>query len=271
MKLSCLPVSLFPDLISGKMKMAEWLAFAKECGYDGADISVHFLPIRSVRQIDDMKKVIDESGIRIEMMTTYPDFTTPDDIRREIELCHALSDIAMASSLGIRYVRLTAGQYYPGEDEYQAITNAVECFKVCCEKANKLGVKLLIENHSKPGAWEREDFDFNMRRFMALLDKLKGLPVGVNFDTANAFILGEDAVALFEKIYDRVETIHVNDASRVGELAFCMVGEGRSPIKGVLEAAKARGFNGLVSIEEASFRGKEGIAHAARYVRSLMG
>ena len=43
MKLSCLPVSLFPEIISGRMSVAEWAKLATEVGLDGLDLSVLFL------------------------------------------------------------------------------------------------------------------------------------------------------------------------------------------------------------------------------------
>jgi sugar phosphate isomerase/epimerase len=270
MILSCLPVSLFGELNSGRMPLGDWLRFAKECGFDAADISVHTLHFRSVRQVEGYRREIEDAGIPVAMMTTYPDFTTPDKTKLEAEVIHAKSDVALAGALGISHVRLTAGQFYRELDEYKMASQAAECFEACCETAEKFGVSLLLENHSKPGAWDREDFDFNIRRFDLLLEKLKGLPVGINFDTANAFLLGEDAVSLFEKYYPRIASIHVNDAPRIGELKFCEVGCGKAPVAEVLALAKKRGFDGLISIEEASGKGKEGIARAEKTVRKML-
>lgn len=270
MRLSCLPVSLFPELISGEMTVPEWLSFAKEIGLDAADISVHFIPVRTIKYIDGLRKDIADVGLPIAMMTTYPDFTAPEAVNREIEVIHSLSDIALASQLGIEYIRITAGQLYPGQPEEKTIENIYECFERCCDAAERLGVKLLIENHSKPGAWEREDFVFKTERFLAVADRIKTLPIGINFDTANTFVRGDDCVSLFKQLFNRIETIHINDAKEIGKLEFCGSGKGIAPIEKIIDIAKERSFSGLLSIEDVSGDGKTGIAEAVKYVRGLM-
>jgi hypothetical protein len=43
MKLSCLPVSLFGELNTGKMPIEDFFALAEEVGLDGIDISMNYL------------------------------------------------------------------------------------------------------------------------------------------------------------------------------------------------------------------------------------
>ena len=47
MKISCLPVSIFGDVCSGKMDIVDWAREAKSMGYDGIDISIMFLENRT--------------------------------------------------------------------------------------------------------------------------------------------------------------------------------------------------------------------------------
>ena len=45
MKLSCLPVSLYPDIIAGRVSLAAWARMGAELGLDAVDASIlFFLP-----------------------------------------------------------------------------------------------------------------------------------------------------------------------------------------------------------------------------------
>ena len=62
MKLSCLPVSLFGDICSGKMTLSEWACTAKKIGYDGIDISIMFLKNRTPTYLKSLKEVAEFEG-----------------------------------------------------------------------------------------------------------------------------------------------------------------------------------------------------------------
>ena len=83
MKMSCLPVSLFGDICSGKMELVDWAREAKDMGYDGIDISIMFLKNRTPTYLAALKRQLNEIRMPIIMMTTYPDFTHPDSVQRE--------------------------------------------------------------------------------------------------------------------------------------------------------------------------------------------
>lgn len=256
---SCLPVCLFPKIISGEMSVGDWARSARDMGFDAIDMSILFVPQRTPAAIGRLRRELNQSGMPVAMMTTYPDFTQPDPVLRDYQLAHAISDLAVAAELGVRYLRITAGQTHPGLPDADGVRLAAEGIAKCCDRASRWGVKLLLENHSKPGAWERPDFDFHTGRFLRLVEALGDLPVEINFDTANTFALGDDAVAVFRQVYPRVASIHVNDIADCAALRFVGVGDGQAPIREIFEAAKQRGYDGLMSIEEAGSDGLAGI------------
>ena len=267
MKLSCLPVTLFKDIISGKSTIGEWAAYAKELGLDGLDLSVLCVKDRTPVCVTAARKALEQEEMGCVMITTYPDFTNPDEIQRERELAFANADVALASALGAKYLRITAGQVYDLEDEDKALEIVKKYFLSVKETADKLGVKLLFENHSKPGAWENPDYLFDTRRFLKLAELLKDTDIRINFDTANTVAFGDDAVEVFKKILPQIETIHVNDLKAPGGVDFMVCGRGVAPIKEIFAEAKKAGFDGWVCIEEAGFQGKEGIAEAVNFTR----
>ena len=269
MKLSCLPVSLFPNIVDGKMDIYEWADSAREIGLDAIDMSILFFPNRTRREICGVKEALARAGMKVAMVTTYPDFADPSAVQRIRELSHTCSDIAVAEEIGASYVRITAGQVHYEEDVQKTLKNVVECFKECEEFASQTNVKLLFENHAKPGAWDREDFDFNTSVFLNLAEETKHSQIKINFDTANTLAHGDDPVAVFQKVFHQVETIHVADIKAAGKLEYTEIGNGVAPIKEILQIAKTNGFDGLISIEEASMNGLDGIRRAVATVRNL--
>src|SRR5512133_501211 len=81
-KLSCLPVSFFDDIISGSMSVGQWAHIGCELGLDAVDLSILFVPDRSAAAVAALRKQIEAEGMSGAMITSYPDFTNPDSGQR---------------------------------------------------------------------------------------------------------------------------------------------------------------------------------------------
>ena len=265
-KLSCLPVSLYPEFYGGTRTVPQWSAQGSMLGLDAVDINALFLKDKTEAEIGQIRA---ELEIPVFMVSAYSDFTHPSRETRQEVLNTALADIRAAQQIGASWIRLTAGQAHPGETDADMIDRAYAGFAVCAEAAEKAGVGILLENHSQPGAWKYPDFDFHLERFAALWDRLRELPVSVNFDTANAYALG-DWKAILNGAAGRIATVHLNDLSSVSPLGFARIGGGIVPLEEMLRAVYATGFSGAVCIEEAGFRGWEGVEKAAAYAKELL-
>ncbi|MDD5603683.1 MAG: sugar phosphate isomerase/epimerase [Eubacteriales bacterium] len=271
MKLSCLPVSFFKDIISGAMSPGEWASSASKLGLDAIDMSILMIRNRTPVYLKKLAEEISGTEMKITMITTYPDFTNPSEIQRKREMAYLVSDIAVAGQLNAGYLRITAGQdyRYDGPDADRILGIVSDSFSEAEKQAAIHGVKLVFENHSKPGAWERPDFLFPTQNFLKLagMMKLKRSSVKINFDTANTLAYGDDPVEVFKSVLPQVETIHVSDIKAAGGIDFTVIGEGAAPVREILGMAKAAGFDGWVCIEEASGTGIDGVAKAVDFVR----
>ena len=269
MKLSILPVSLFPELTGGKMNLAEWAACAQAAGADGYDASILFFPNTAPNTVLSMKEELIRKQITIPpvMLCSYPDFTNPDPMERERQIDYFRRDIALASDFGFSCVRMTAGQAHPGLSVEKGVGYALACFEQVIDTAEKYHVKLCLENHAKPGAWPKTDFTFDPKAFLELYRAVKDMPIGINFDTANAVACGADPIRLLETVIDRVWTVHMNDTSVIGTLSPVLIGTGLVNFEEVFSLLKSRGFDGWVCIEEASGRGLDGIREAITFAR----
>lgn len=264
-QISCLPVSLYAEFFSGQRTVAQWSRQGKELGLDAVDINALFLREKSIEEIQQIRA---ELTAPVLMISTYSDFTLPSEEKRAEAVETAVMDMRRAQAIGARYIRLTAGQAYPGEPDDKMIQRAYDGFARCAEVSQETGVEILIENHSKPGAWEYSDYNFHVERFLELWEALKTLPVSVNYDTANAYALKEWE-RLLDAVEGRIATVHLNDLASAKPLAFALVGEGIVPLEAMLREIKSTGFCGPICIEEAGFQGWEGIAKAVAYTRKL--
>lgn len=270
MKISCLPVSLFGDIMNGKMTISEWAKSAKKIGYEGIDISIMLLKNRTPVYINKLAKEMEEIDMPIVMMTTYPDFTHPDPIQRQREFDYLVGDIALASQLKIKYLRILAGQAHPQMPVEKGIQLVIENFKKIDPIGQKYGITLLYEDHTKPGAWDYIDFSFPTNIFLEICNGIRDTSIKLNFDTGNIVAYGLDPLDVAPKVFDMIETIHITDMKESGKFEPTVIGEGVVPNKQFLKYLKDHGFDGWLCIEEASGTGLDGIKTAYEFVRNSL-
>ncbi len=269
MKLSCLPVSLFKELDSGAFTIRQWANYGKSIGLDAVDLMMVNIKSHTPKYLRLLREDLESADIGIAMITTYPDFTHPDALQREREVEYLRNDIAVASQLGARFLRVTAGQAHPETGVDEGIQWALEGLKRVEEAGQKFGVKLVYEDHSKPGGWDYMDFSNPPDIFLKIAEGIKDTSIGINFDTANILVAGEDrTVEVLEQVIDQVETIHVAEISTKGEMSPVLLGTGIVPIRDVFTCLKKHGWDKWLCIEEWSDQGLDGIKTAVEYCRS---
>jgi sugar phosphate isomerase/epimerase len=269
MQLSCLPVSFFADIISGEMSLAQWARMGRELGLDGIDVSILFFPDTSREALRQARQQIEDAGMSVNMISTYPDFTHPDPAERERELGRAQESVALASALGCNYVRLVAGQAHPETTREQGIEWAIAGMAALAEATRGADVALVYENHGKPGAWTYTDFSQPPDIFLEIARAVTPLGIGINFDTANATAFAPDPMALLDAVIDDVVTIHAADTAVRGELQHCILGEGLVPFLPLFARLYEHDWDGWMSIEENARCGREGVERSVYYVRQV--
>ena len=122
-------------------------------------------------------------------------------------------------------MRITAGQAHPEMEVNKGIDLVVENFHKIAPVADKFGVKLVYEDHSKPGAWDYMDFSNPPDIFLSIAKQIKDTSIGINFDTANILVAGEDkTIEVLEQVIDKVETIHVAETATKGKMDPVLLG-----------------------------------------------
>ena len=267
MKLSCLPVSLYNDIFTGNRTVADWIQFGAELGLDAVDFSIKFFPKRDAETIKRTRDALERHNIIPCMLACYSDFTHPDAAQRAQELIDLKADIALAKALGAEFIRVTAGQNHPGTERTTGVRWVTDGFRRALDEAEKQGITLAYENHTKGAPWDYWDFSQPTEIFLEILDALSDTPLGVCFDTANPLVLGEDVLDLLARVVQRVVVVHIFDLREVRVFEPVRVGTGASPIPQVLSRMKQAGYDGWLSIEEASRSGQEGFTESIAFVR----
>lgn len=265
MKLSCLPVSLYPDLASGRLTLAGWFRLAAELGFDGADLSVAHIADRTPAYLEGLRRQAGEAGVQLLMLATYTDFTHPDAAERARQVDDLRAWIEAANHLGMRFIRVTAGQAHPGVSEAGGLSWAAEGLVACLGDAAAAGVELLYENHVRGAVWSQNDFTQPVSRFLEVVRRTDGTSLKILFDTANALALNDDPLELLPQVLDRVGAVHLSDIRRAGAFEPTIIGTGATPIPQLFQLLVQHGFDGWVSIEEGSRIGEQSFRQAVAY------
>lgn len=265
MKLSCLPVSLYPDLAAGRRSLGDWFRHAGELGLDGADVSVAHVASREPSSLDSLRREAGDAGVSIVMLATYSDFTHPDAAERSRQIDDVRAWIAAAARLGVRFLRLTAGQAHPDVSREDGLAWAAEGLTACVGDARAAGVTLLYENHVRGAVWSANDFTQPADRFLEVVRRTDGSGLDILFDTANCLALHDDPLAVLRQVRPRVGAVHLSDIRRAGSFEPVVIGTGVAPNTELLRVLARSGFDGWISIEEASKTGEEGFRRAVAF------
>ena len=265
MQMSCLPVSLYANLSAGRITLDDWFRFAAELGLDGTDVSVVHLANYSPAYLAEVRAQAENRGLRIAMLVTYSDFTHPDAAERARQIAALQQNIEVAAALGAGFVRVTAGQSHPSVTRDEGIGWAVEGLTACLEQAQAAGVTLAYENHTRGYGWTYNDFSQPAGIFLEIVQRTEGSGLRILFDTANTLAHGDDPLAVLHSVLPRIAVVHTNDIRRAGHFEPVVVGTGVAPIAAIYRVLAEAGFDGWISVEEASGQGESGFRQAIPY------
>lgn len=268
-KLSCLPVSFYLEFAGGKMSISDWAAVAGNIGLDAIDLSVLMTRRLDADALAAAAVELKGLGMPVDTVVTYTDFTHPDAASREREFDQFKADIATAVLFGAKYLRITSGQAHPETGRREGIELTLAYFTRAAELAANNGIGLLFENHSKPGVWQHYDFAGVPEVYFDITGRLAGTAIDLLFDTANACFYKQSPVRMLERIFPRVRRIHVADIAEGENLKPVLIGQGIVPLSVIFKFLKQAHYSGGLSIEEASFKGLDGVKQAVETTRNL--
>jgi len=267
----------------GSMKLAEWISLASALDIDGLEWYAGFIEMEDEKNWPLFRKRVADTGKEIPMLCCSPDFTHPNPTFRNKEMEKQKRWIRMTAALGGSYCRVLSGQRRPELDTAEGVKLAADCIQSCLPYAAERNIVLILENHYKDDFWDYPEFAQQRDVFMMLVNSIRHDHFGVNYDPSNAYLAGEDPLALLELVADRVVTMHASDrylkygtiedlrkeetgaAGYAKRLSHGEVGKGLNNYDAIFSRLKKAGFNGWISIED----GVDGMDQLARSVAFL--
>lgn len=290
--LSVFPKGFFAALVSGRMRLDQWLELAATLEVDGVEMYPTFLSGFEAKYLRDLSRRIEDRGLRMPMMCHSPDFTQPDAAAREKEVERTRRMIDVTAALGGSYCRVLSGQRRPGVGE-EGMGWVIDCIEALLPAAEGAGVVLTIENHYKDGVWEYPEYAQSRERFLRILDAVRSPWLRVQYDPSNAVVSGIDPYALLDEVVDRVATMHASDRYLKGGsiedlraldadpqhgyaklLKHGVIGEGFNDYDRILGTLARNGFDGWISIEDGEGdtieAGMDNLRRSADFLRQRM-
>lgn len=168
---------------------------------------------------------------------------------------YVLNSIRWAKLAGCPNIATTDGLEKPqGMSEEKAMELMKRAYTDIVELAERYAVNVNIEVHGY--------FTTKPELLSRMLDFAKSDYLGLNFDTGNCFIAGQDPVEFCNLFIDRIKHVHVKDVSESlaraarGEvtgigISHVAIGEGVNAenIRKVLVLLRDHGYRGVLSIE----------------------
>lgn len=139
------------------LSLEAFMAKAKDLGFDGVTLAAkrpHALPLDlSEEDRASTRTFADSLGLEIVCIAGYNDFADPAPFNRQLNLSYVIDCVKLARDLGAPIVRTFASGMggYHAAPLGQQIKWVVEMAKQATEVAEKLGVTLVIQNHSPIG------------------------------------------------------------------------------------------------------------------------
>lgn len=200
-----------------------------------------------------LRRKMDGYGVSFSQVDAAYPLSGPDGPLRGVP--YVLKSIAWAAQIGCQRVDTTDGLHAPdGLSDEQSLAQMKTSYGQILEVAEAHGVHVNIEPHGY--------FTTNPDAMAQMLDFVDSPLLGMNLDTGNTFIAGQDPVAFTERFIDRINHVHVKDvsaslaeAARGGQtgiaVSHCATGEGVNAdnIRRILEILRDHGYEGTLSIE----------------------
>lgn len=218
---------------------------AAEFGYQGIEWRGgpmgHVNPAWPAAARTRLRRLMAEAGLFALSVTAYTSFVSPDRAQNAASVDDLKQHLELAADLGARYVRVFFGELAPNTALSTTYPSVAACIDAAAKHARRLGVGLAIEPH--------DDF-MQFDTVLPILNRSTGPEVGVVWDVANNFAVGDDLAEAFRRLGPRIFYVHVKDgAGHWPDWQPTPIGEGEVPWLWAFAKLLGSGYSGPFSIE----------------------
>ncbi len=287
MRIAAFPKCYLDDIcVHRTMDVFDWIGMSEALDVEGLELYEGFFTAWDKPYLDSIGEALSARGHEMPMLCVSSDFTHPAREMRQKAVEHQVRMMEVARHLGGEGVacRILTGQRYPDLSLEEGLDRVAEAFQAVLPLAAELGVVLVLENHYKDGYWLYPEFAQKMEVFLRVLDRIPDSEwFGVQYDPSNAFVAGDDPIALLDAVLPRVVTMHASDRylaagtnlealrAQDGSIGYLdalrhgVTGQGLNDYDAIFSRLAGRGFAGWVSIED----GMDGMEEMKRSVDFL--
>jgi len=173
----------------------------------------------------------------------HPSFIEPDEGYRRVRIDHTRRALSLCAELGAPHITTEpGGPIAPGQSRGTALDLFVEALKPLAEHAEKLGVLLLIE--PEPGLLVE-----TTEQYLEVADRVDAPSIGLNFDVGHAYCVGEDIPRAIARLAPHIRHYHFEDIAATRVHHHLVPGEGAIDFASVIEAIRATGYDGWLTVE----------------------
>ena len=191
-------------------------------------------------QTKQMKKLLDDLGIRCYSTHNSSSYFTPENLKRARD---------MNLILGSKYVVMSSSQPKPGLDGWKDVA---ETLNSAADQLESAGLKTGYHNH------EREFTPVEGKRPIEILAKNTKPSVMLQLDVGTCLEAGSDPVAWIRANPGRIRSIHCKDWSpESGKGYTVLFGEGTADWKNIFAAAESTGGVEYYLVEQEGSRFSE--------------
>jgi sugar phosphate isomerase/epimerase len=179
----------------------------------------------SVQEARDVRKLLDDLGIRCPSTHNSAQYITPENIGRAMELNQII---------GSKYIILASPPKVSGADGWKGFADQLTA---AAEKLRAQGMATGFHNHQSE--WKPLD---DGKRPMDILAANTPKDVVLQLDVGTAVEAGADPVAWINGNPGRIKSIHLKDWGKGEGRGYTVAfGEGDAPWKAIFEAAESKG------------------------------
>jgi len=267
------------------MNLSEWIEMSADLEADGLEIYGAFLDSYEDAYIRKIRSTIEAKGMAVPMFCCTHDLVNPDSEIRAMEIESQKKDILTAAALGCKTCRVLSGQRHPSVSIDAGIDTVVSVIRSLLPMARKLNIKLALENHYKDSGWDYPEFAQKEAVFLRIVDSINDEFFGVQYDPANAIVAGSDHIEFFQKVKNRLVSMHASDRNLVpghtldelpadGNLGtdpilrHGEVGQGLSDYPRIFSILKEIKYDGWISIEDGE-NGMDEMKRSIDYLKKI--
>jgi len=194
-----------------------------QMGYQGVEFYAPYFEW-SENQTKQMRKLLDELGIRCFSTHNDSSYLSPEKISRARDL---------NLILGSKYIVMASADPKPGLDGWKAVADALN---IAAGQLESSGLKAGYHNH------QREFIPVENQRPIEILAKNTKPSIMLQLDVGTCLEAGSDPVAWIRANPGRIRSLHLKDWSPEPAKGYTVLfGEGSADWKNIFEAAESAG------------------------------